>query len=114
MSRRAGPDLSTRVPLPREEVEVRSGADGHIALRRRKMGPVRSWILRLFRVDPFLTLHLDALGSEVWGLLDGHRSAREVLGVLVQRHPDEPDLAPRLGTYLSTLVRNRLIRLDRR
>lgn len=83
---------------------------GRVIVRRRKFGPVRTALGRLFGVQPFLETRLDALGSEVWRLLDG-RTLDEVLRALQAAHPEESELAQRLGRCISTWASLRLIEL---
>lgn len=103
-------DAAARIAT-RETVPWQADARGLITVRRRKFGPIGTAILRLFRVAPDLTVHLDALGSDVWRLLDGQRTVSETLAALEAAHPDEADLPERLGGYLSRLAAARLIRL---
>lgn len=102
-------DVATRV-AERADVDWREDDEGRVAVTRRKFGPVGSALLRLVRIRPTLTVHLDPLGSEVWRLLDGKRTVAEVLAELQSEFPDEPDLADRLGQYLSSLASHRLVR----
>ncbi len=60
-------------------------------------------LLRALRMRTTRLLRLDAMGSQVWRLLDG-RPVSDVLAALQQQYPDEDDLAMRLGHYLGTLV----------
>jgi hypothetical protein len=108
---KAGEDTSRRRPTPAAHIHWEAGPDGRVHLRRRKFGPVGTAVLRAFRIRPDLTVQLDAIGSEVWQLLDG-RTVAAVLQALQERHPDEEDLPERLGHYLSVLASNRFIRLE--
>lgn len=102
-------DVATRV-AERADVAWEEDPEGRVVVRRRKFGPVGSAVLRLVRIQPTLTVRLDAMGSEVWRLLDGTRTVAAVLAELQSEFPGEPDLADRLGQYLSSLAGNRLIR----
>ncbi len=99
-------DASDLVPVPGRvsEAPAAPGYDGGVSLRRRRFGPVRSRLARLFGVQPTVEAHLDRLGAEAWRLMDGHRSAGAILLLLQREHPDEPDMARRLGQLLSTLA----------
>lgn len=102
-------DISTQVPVHAPDVAWEE-REGRVTLRRSKGGPVRSALLRLFGISPILTVHLDAMGSEVWRLVDGTRSTGTILAELQKRHPDEDQMNLRLGQYVSTLASNRFIR----
>lgn len=104
------PDVSRRV-AERADVAWSAGADGLVHVERRKFGAAGSRLLGLFGVKPTLTVHLDALGSEVWKLLDGRRTVGEVLEALRAGHPDEDGLPERLGVFLGRAVSNGLVRL---
>ena len=101
-------DAADRIPV--RLVEGRVDQAGRVVLTRRKLGRLGTAMLRLFRIPPTIRVRLDRLGSEVWHLLDG-RTAGEILAALQEGHPDEEDLGPRLGHYLSVLASNRFIRL---
>lgn len=101
-------DIQDQVPVRLVDV---ADEDGLVVLRKPKMGRFGTGLLRLFRIDPLLTLRLDDLGSDVWRLLDG-RTAGAVLAALQEQHPDEDDLPERLGRHLGTLVGHGLVRLD--
>lgn len=106
------PDMAHHVPVRREDVHSGEDAAGLVTLRRRKMGRAGTALLRLFRISPDLTVHLDGMGSEVWRLIDGGRTAGELLVAMEANHPDEEDLNLRLGQYISILASNRFIRLQ--
>jgi hypothetical protein len=103
------PDASRAVPR-RGEVEARE-EQGLVVLVRRRFGPVRRGVLRLFKVEPDLTVRLDALGSTVWGLIDGQRTVAQIKVELDARFPGEADLAPRLGKFLGAMVSRNLVLL---
>lgn len=106
-----GQDLSGRVL---ERTVHRWKEEGtRIVLRKRRAGPLVTALFRLFRIEPYADIRLDPLGSEVWLLLDGHRTVAHVLEALQERHPDEEHLAERLGRFLSMLAMNRLVRMQR-
>ncbi len=103
-------DASGRVPV-RTDAAWDVDEYGRVALRRRKFGRIGTAVLRLFRMKPELTIRLDALGSAVWQLIDDQRTADAIVARLKAQFPDEPDLARRLGSYLSTLASSGFIRL---
>lgn len=94
-------------------VRLVEGAEDHgvVVVRKAKMGRFGTGLLQLFRIDPMLTVRLDALGSEVWRLMDG-RTAGEIAAELAARHPDMDNVPERLGQYLATLVGQGMVRLD--
>lgn len=104
------PDASDRVP-ERADVAWRVDEAGRVRIERRRSGAAGSRVLRALRVRDTLTVRLDPLGSEAWSLLDGRRTTGEVLEVLREAHPDEDDLAARLGAFLGRMVGNGLVRL---
>ncbi len=104
-------DAASRVPR-HGVVQWHVDEQARVALRRRKFGAVGTAFLRLFRVKPDLTVRLDPLGSAVWQLIDGQRTAHEILVRLQAQFPQEGDLPQRLGQYLSTLASNGFIELD--
>jgi hypothetical protein len=103
------PDVSARVPEP-AQVEVREES-GRIVLVRRRFGPVRRRIVRLLGAQPDLTIRLDPLGSRAWRLMDGRRTVAQVKAELERELPGEPDIGPRLGRLLGTLVSHGVLRL---
>ena len=111
MSRQQAADAAAWVPV-RLVTDWQEGPDGRIVVRRRKFGRVGTAVLRMFRLRPDLTVHLDRLGSEAWRLADGRRTAGAIAGVLAERFPDERDVPARLGAYLSQLAAARLLRMD--
>ncbi len=100
-------DLSDRVVRPHPRVESRELADGRVQLTKPKGGAVVQSLLRSLGLRTTLSVTLDPIGSAVWRLLDGRRTA-DVLDALGRLYPDEWGLAERLGEHLGTLVHNRL------
>ncbi|HEX2066294.1 MAG TPA: PqqD family protein [Candidatus Thermoplasmatota archaeon] len=109
MSAERIPDASRAVPR-HGDVEAHV-EEGRIVLVRRRFGPARRRLLRAFRVEPDLTVRLDALGSAVWGLIDGRRTVAQIKAELDVRFPDEEELASRLGRFLGAMVSRGLVRL---
>src|ERR1041385_8419033 len=103
------PDVSQRVAEP-ADVRVDEGA-GRLIVRRRRFGPVRARLARLFGVPADYTVHLDSLGSAAWRLMDGRRTVGEIRVLLVAKFPDQPDVGPRLGKFLGTLVSKGMVQL---
>ena len=103
------PDASRAVPR-RGDVESRM-EEGRTVLVRRRFGPFRRGLLKLFRVEPDLTVRLDELGTAVWDLVDGARTVAQIHQELERRFPGQPDLAARLGKFLGAMVSRDLVRL---
>ncbi|MEA3203498.1 MAG: hypothetical protein QOI63_1173 [Thermoplasmata archaeon] len=103
------PDASRAVPR-HANVEARQ-EEGRTVLVRRRFGPARRRMLRLFKVEPDLTVRLDALGTAVWALIDGRRTVAQIKVELDARFPGEADLAPRLGKFLGAMVSRELVLL---
>jgi len=74
-----------------------------------KSANLRKWLIPARR-SPHFRIHLDALGSAVWELIDGERNAGQICdalsdsGILSRDKPEE-----RLTRFLSQLYRNRFI-----
>lgn len=105
-------DASRQVARPAAGVQAELGATGLLTLRRTRWGPLRRGVARLLRVPTVFTVHLDALGTQAWGLLDGRRTVGEVRTELARLRPGEADLTPRLGKFLSAMASHRMIELD--
>ena len=85
--------------------------EGRIVLVKRRFGPFRRRIVRLFGAQPDLTVRLDALGTSVWGLIDGKRTVGEIHKQLGAQFPDQQDLGPRLGKFMGSMVSRDLVKL---
>lgn len=97
---------------PAAGVRAELGDKGLLTLRRTRWGPVRRAVARVLGVPPDFTVHLDALGTQAWGLLDGRRTVGEVRAELARTRPGETDLATRLGKFLSAMASHKMIELD--
>lgn len=104
-------DVSKRVAERVEEVRAETGADGRITLRRRRFGAVKAKLVAAAGVPADLTVHLDPLGSAAWLLIDGQRTVAGIRAELGKQHPDQTDLAARLGKFLGAMVSNGFVRL---
>ncbi len=105
-------DASRQVARPAVGVRAEPGDKGLLTLRRPRWGPVRRALARVLRVPPEFTVHLDALGAQAWGLLDGRRTVGEVRAELARARPGEADLDARLGNYLGAMASHKMIELD--
>jgi len=105
------PDVSAR-RLRRAPGVTSSEANGRVSVVRRRFGPIRGAVLRVFRIPPTFTVHLDPLGTEVWLLVDGARTVGDVLRELEAKHPGEPGLNARLGTFVGAMVSRGFLTLE--
>lgn len=104
--------LSDAGPLiPRVAADVTVHDDGLVHITRPKWGPTGTRVLRLFRISPDLTLHLDEMGSFAWRLVDG-RNVAAILDALQERYPEEQGMGLRLGKHLGALVENKFLVLE--
>ena len=106
------PDVRARRVVPQPDTHVLEEGLGRVTLRRRRFGPLRARILLLLRQDPDFTVRLDRLGTAAWRLFDGQRTVADVRALLQAQFPDEPDVGPRIGRFLSTLVSHGFVRLE--
>jgi hypothetical protein len=104
--------VDARSMVPRRLAEWSKRPDGRVTVRRPKGTAAGRVVFKVLRMPTQLTVHLDPLGSDVWLLIDGKRTAADILERLRQRHPRENRLDERLGQYLSSLAANQLVRLD--
>ena len=104
-------DVSRRVAEPADGVTWETGADGRVTVRRRRFGALRAKLVGLVGEPADFTVKLDPLGSAAWLLLDGKRTVAELRAELQRSHPAEPDLGPRLGKFLGTMVSHEMVRL---
>lgn len=104
------PDVSRSVAEPAEDVTIEE-EKGRLTLRRRRFGPARAALVGLFGASKDFTVHLDALGTAAWRLLDGRRTVGEVRVELGRLFPQEKDVPARLGKFLSVLVSHQMVRL---
>jgi hypothetical protein len=102
-------DASARIP---ERMDVTWKQEGNkVTVRRLRLGPARRAVVRVFGIPGELTVHLDALGSEVWLLIDGRRTVAGIRAELAKTHPGESDLTPRLGKFLGEMASRGFVRL---
>lgn len=82
---------------------------GRVAVHRRRYGARRARLASFLRLPTETTVRLDAMGSETWLLIDGRRSVAEILAELRRAHPDEKDIAERLGRFIGTMVSRQMV-----
>ena len=105
------PDVSRQVAERVEDVRAEVGTDGRVTVRRRRFGAVKAKLVGLAGVPADLTIRLDPLGTAAWGLIDGRRTVGEIRVELARTHPEEADLAIRLGKFVGAMVSNGFVRL---
>ncbi len=103
-------DASNRVPL--RQGQWTRDADGRVEVHRQKFGRFGTFLLRMVRIKPHVTLRLDAVGSAAWELMDGERTVEDILPLLEAQFPEEGRLDERLAVYLSRLVRSGVVALN--
>ncbi len=104
-------DVSQRRAVPSDGVTSSVDEHGRVSLRKPKFGRFGSRILRMARMPTDFTVHLDPLGSAVWGLMAG-RTVAEVRVALEARFPTEGDIGARLGKFIGAMVSRGLVRLE--
>ena len=93
-----------RIPVPKHGMDWKQEADGSVTLMVENTGWANRIAQKLFRRPKFSQIHLDAMGSFLWPLMDGKRNLTE-LGKLVdekfgeEAHP----LYERLARYFEIL-----------
>ena len=79
-------------------------SDGIITIEVPKFtSSVGKTLCRLLRKQQTFTSHLDALGSIVWELCDGHTTVKTILTKLQKVFPDEENLNQRLFLFLQQM-----------
>ncbi len=73
---------------------------------------MRRWLLPRRR-SPNIRIHLDAMGSKVWELIDGQRNTAEICRMLKAGSPEsqesDDEFALRVTGFLRNLYKNRFI-----
>lgn len=96
--------------IPRHAATWTEEPDGRVAIQRKKFGRFGTFLLKLVRIQPTLTLRLDGLGSAAWKLMDG-RNVESLIDGLEEQFPDEGRLTERVGAYLTELQRSGVMTL---
>lgn len=74
----------------------------------------RAWVRRFFLpkgMSPFIRVRLEEHGTAVWNLIDGRRTAGEIVSLLSSHFEGEPGYASRVTAYLMQLQKDGFIRL---
>jgi len=106
------PELNFLDFVPCRCIECETGEDGRTTLLRPKFigGMLGKWIQPRLR-KPFYRIRLDDLGSAVWDLVNGARSAGEIASELERRFGDRVKPAhERVAAFLGELKRGKMIR----
>ena len=95
--------LLDTVPVHASHVWTEVGEDGCLTLAYNRFP--KPWMAKVFArwYDPVIHVPLEQFGSEIWQLIDGKRTAEEVIRQVSLSHPDEENLPQRIALYLSKL-----------
>lgn len=93
-----------RHPLRASGLEWSADGEGMVTLAMENKGLMNRIAQRFFKKPRITHIHLDAMGSFVWPLLDGNRNIADI-GVLVKEHFGEEaePLYERLAKYFQIL-----------
>ena len=93
-----------RKPLRSGHIEWSTDGDGNITLEIENKGFFNRVAQRLFKKPPVSYVHLDAMGSFVWPLIDGDRTITDLGKAVEEKFGDEANpLYERLAKYISIL-----------
>ena len=99
-----------RIPV-RADLRWERSETGMVTLLIENRGAMNTIAQKLFHKPRFSRVHLDEMGSFLWPLLDGERTAAQLAGPLSERFgPAAEPLYPRLVKYLEILRSYRFIR----
>ena len=95
--------LLDTVPVHASHVWTEVGENGCLTLAYNRFP--KPWMAKVFArwYDPVIHVPLEHFGSEIWQLIDGKRSAEEVIRQVSLSHPEEENLPQRIALYLSKL-----------
>ncbi len=65
--------------------------------------------LLLQNKNPYIKANFDELGSEVWKLIDGNRSAKDIAALLKEKFCNIEQIYQRVGLFLQQLYKNNFI-----
>lgn len=69
----------------------------------------RKWLIPSRR-SPYFKVHLDAMGSKVWELIDGKRNTGEICAIMGAETPDDEQLPLRITKFMTNLYKSRFIK----
>ncbi len=93
-----------KIPYRPHEIVWKADEEGVVTLEIENRGFMNRVAQKLFRKPKTSFIHLDEMGSFLWGIMDGERSILD-LGVLVEEHFGEKahPLYERLAKYFMIL-----------
>lgn len=108
----AKPPIEFLQSRPERAVDAEQEGELVVLLRPRfQRGPLRRWLQPLLR-RPHLRVHLNEVGSFVWGRCDGGTTVAEIAEALAARFGDRVNPAlERLTIFVSQMQSGGLIRL---
>ena len=111
MARTKQPERNLLEMVPEQLVDSRTEEDGLTTVLRPKFlsGPFARFVQPRLR-KPFYLVHLDEMGSQVWGLIDGARTVEEILEALRAELGDMDQDIDRLALFLRELEKGGMIR----
>lgn len=97
--------------VPCRAAEDRVEPSGLVTVLRPKFvsGPFARWVQPRLR-KPHYNVHLDELGTRVWGLIDGERTVEEIAEALREQVGDLEQDVDRLAAFLTELEGGGMIR----
>jgi len=105
------PDEAFLAAVPVRALGFEPGDGGTVVLIRPKvLSPRWAWLVRMMK-KPNYRVKLDARGTVVWQACDGVRSVAQVVAVVSERFPSEPDTTLRTALFIRELARGRFLRL---
>jgi hypothetical protein len=108
------PDEAFLAAVPVQALPAEPGEGGNLVLIRPKiLSPRWTWLLRLMR-KPVYRVKLDARGTSVWLACDGARTVGQVVDVVGQAFPAEPDTTTRTALFIRELARGGFITFHQR
>jgi len=98
-------------PLPKDELSLsprtarawECAPDGHVVLLVPKFGGVLGRLLNRRLGEPYMRIHLDAIGSTVYQACDGTRTGAQIAEIVASRFPSETNIQGRVQVFLGVL-----------
>lgn len=59
--------------------------------------------------NPYIKANLDELGSNVWKLIDGNHTGKDIANIMKEKFVDIEQIFQRVGLFLQQLYRNNFI-----
>ncbi len=69
----------------------------------------RKWLIPPGR-SKYFRIHLDAMGSNVWELIDGKRNTGEICTIMSAGIPDDEQLSLRVTKFMTALYKSRFVK----